>query len=98
MGQLQPINETLALAQKVSPAQLLKDAMIARFWRAIDLSSSSGLTLSVCNDLLGNKITVTPEIAARLDSVLGTTAGFWVKLDEGYCAALKENPDLEYCD
>lgn len=52
------------------------------------LAKRSGLTAKHINQLVKGAVTLTPEVAGRLELVTGVTADWWLRLEADYRAAL----------
>jgi addiction module HigA family antidote len=75
----------------VSPTgDTIADALDERGWTQAELANRLGFTRKHVNDLIQGRASVTPETASRLETVLGSTAGFWLRREAQYRAALED--------
>ncbi len=66
------------------PGRLLKDELDARDMKQIDLAKELGIAKNVMSEIINGKRNLTPELAVRLEDVLGIKAEFWMKYQMAY--------------
>ncbi len=71
-------------ATRFTVGDFIHDEFEARGWSRVQFVALLGLRPKVGYRLLRGEERVTPEIAARLASVFGTSETLWVKLDAAY--------------
>ena len=68
-------HETAGIAELVVPI------LYERRWDKSTFSERSGLTYKEVEQLLENRLRITPEIAGKLEQSLGHSAEFWLDLE-----------------
>lgn len=72
-----------------SPGETIADVLEERGWTQTELAERLGFTRKHVNDLVQGRTTLTPDAAVRLATVLGSTAGFWLRREAQFRAALE---------
>lgn len=67
----------------------IADILEERGWTQAELANRTGFTRKHVNDLVQGRASVTPDAASRLETVLGSTAAFWLRREAQYRAALE---------
>jgi addiction module HigA family antidote len=70
-----------------SPGETIADVPEERGWTQAELAERLGFTRKHVNDLIQGRTTLTPDAAIRLATVLGSTAGFWLRREAQFRAA-----------
>jgi HTH-type transcriptional regulator / antitoxin HigA len=60
------------------PGDTIADILEEREWTQADFAERMGQTQKHISQLLNGKATITEETALKLESVLGSTASFWL--------------------
>lgn len=66
--------------------------------KQIELAKALGIAKNIMSELIGGKRNITPELAVRLEDVLGIKAEFWMKYQvayEIYKIRIKNKKDVE---
>lgn len=72
-------------APTIHPGEILRDEfLIPKGLTDAALAEQMGAAPGVVSDLVDGKIAVTVDLAVALGRVLGTTAGFWLRLQAFY--------------
>jgi addiction module HigA family antidote len=66
------------------PGDTILDLIEERNWTQSQLSEHMGYTTEYINQLINGKALINEEIAAKLEQVLGSTAGFWLNREFQY--------------
>jgi len=66
------------------PGETILDILEERGWTQAELAERTGFTRKHVNQLIKGKASITEETALRLERVLGSTAGFWLKREAQY--------------
>lgn len=61
------------------PGKLLRDELEAREMKQVELAKELGITKNVMSEIIHGKRNLTPELAVRLETVLGIKVEFWMK-------------------
>ena len=69
-----------------SPGEILLEELEARGMSVAVFIGVSGLAPETVAKILAGTHSITPEIADRIATVLGTSAAMWISLDRGYRA------------
>lgn len=68
----------------VHPCETIAEAIQDRELSQAEFAARMGISKKHANDLVKGRATITPETAASLAAVLGSTAQFWLNLQAGY--------------
>jgi len=79
------------------PGETIADLIEERGWSQTDLAKHLGYTLKQVSLLIDGKASITEEIALKLENVLGSTAGFWLRMEARYRADLAQHGAEEDC-
>jgi len=74
----------------IPPGRTIADAMASKGMAAAQLAHSMELDLDDLNDLLNGRLALTAQLAARLETLIGASAGFWLRREEHYRSQLAE--------
>lgn len=74
----------LTPAEIFAPGEILQDELDARGWTQRDFGEITGLNQSVLSLLINGKRAITPEIAKAIAEAFGTSAEFWLNLENAY--------------
>ena len=66
------------------PGDLIRDCLDELRVSVTDGAKALGVTRATLSRLLGGKASVSPEMAVRLEKALGSSAGFWLRLQLNY--------------
>jgi HTH-type transcriptional regulator/antitoxin HigA len=80
-------------AEVFHPGEHLLDELDARGWTQIEFAEIIGRPGPVVNEIVNGKRGVTPETAREFAAALGTSAEFWMNLDNAY-NLWKSNKDV----
>jgi HTH-type transcriptional regulator / antitoxin HigA len=72
----------------VAPGETIADMIEERGWTRADFARRAGFSEKHVNMLLKGKGAISSDTAMRLETVLGSTAGFWLRLEAQYQAQL----------
>jgi len=61
------------------PGELLRAELEAREMKQITLAAELGIAKNVMSEIVSGKRNITPELAVRLEDVLGIKAEFWMQ-------------------
>ncbi|MDO8669946.1 MAG: HigA family addiction module antitoxin [Dehalococcoidia bacterium] len=75
--------------QVLPPASFIWEEMNARGWNRHQLAQILGISVELLSDVLMERTSITPEIAQRLGTALGTSAELWLALQAAYDEAQK---------
>jgi HTH-type transcriptional regulator/antitoxin HigA len=70
------------------PGETIADLIKEEGWSQADLARRLGYTLKDLGLLIDGKAPITEETALKLENVLGSTAGFWLRREALYRAEL----------
>lgn len=71
-----------------TPGETITDVLTERGWTAARFAVRMGYTPKHVNELLHGRASITADTALRLESVLGSTAQFWLNREVQYREAL----------
>ena len=71
-------------AEVFPPGEFIRDELEARGWTQGDLAQIMGRPEPTINLIINDKRGITPETATELAGAFGTTAEFWLNLDNAY--------------
>jgi antitoxin HigA-1 len=66
------------------PGDLIRDCLDELKISVTDGAKALGVTRATLSRLLNGKASVSPEMAVRLEKALGSSAGFWLRLQLNY--------------
>jgi addiction module HigA family antidote len=66
------------------PGDIIRDCLDELGVNVTDGARALGVTRSALSRLLNRKAGVSPEMAVRLEKAIGSTAGFWLRLQLNY--------------
>jgi addiction module HigA family antidote len=66
------------------PGDLIRDCLDEFKINVTDGAKALGVTRATLSRLLNGKASVSPEMAVRLEKALGSSAGFWLRLQLNY--------------
>jgi HTH-type transcriptional regulator/antitoxin HigA len=72
------------------PGDTIADLIEEREWSQADLAKRLGYTTKHVSLLINGKAPITEETALKLENVLGSTAGFWLRREAQYRAKLAQ--------
>ncbi|MEQ9368682.1 MAG: HigA family addiction module antitoxin [Coleofasciculus chthonoplastes F3-SA18-01] len=72
------------------PGDTIADLIEEREWSQTDLAKRLGYTTKHVSLLINGKAPITEETALKLENVLGSTAGFWLRREAQYRAKLAQ--------
>ena len=79
-------------AEVFPPGEFLREELEARGWTQGDLASILGRSQRLVNEVITGKRSLTPETAKGLSEALGTSADFWLNLQNTWSLAQTSNP------
>ncbi len=82
------------LKNKIHPGQFLKEELEARKISQTLLASHIGVQPNVINQICNEKRGISPEMAKKLATALGTTPQLWMNLQGTYDLERAEDPDF----
>ena len=66
------------------PGDLIRDCLDELKVSVTDAAKALGVTRATLSRLLNGKASVSPQMAVRLEKALGSSAGFWLRLQLNY--------------
>ena len=66
------------------PGDIIRDCLDELGVNVTEAAKALGVTLSALSRLLNRKAGVSAEMAVRLEKAIGSTAGFWLRLQLNY--------------
>lgn len=83
-------------AEVFPPGEFIRDELEERGWTQADLAKITGRPLPTINLIINGKTSITPETAMELSSAFGTSAQFWLNLENAYQLSKVEvqNPEI----
>jgi addiction module HigA family antidote len=66
------------------PGDLIRDSLEELKSTVTDGAAALGVTRAALSRILNRKAGVSPEMAVRLEKTIGSTAGFWLRLQLNY--------------
>ena len=72
------------------PGETIADLIEEREWTQLDLAKRLGSSKKTCDRLISGKSPITEETAIKLESVLGSSANFWLSREAQYRAKLAQ--------
>lgn len=80
-------------AEVFPPGEYIRDELEARGWTQQDLALILGRPANAVNQIIAGKRSITPETAKGLAAAFGTSADFWMNLENAYQLAQVEADD-----
>lgn len=74
----------MAMMNPPHPAEGLKDDLDALELSTAEAANALGITRQTLHRVLTEKSAITPEMAVRLEAVIGSTADHWLRLQSAY--------------
>lgn len=84
MNKQRKIANDLIPASATHPGVLLKDEILSRGMKQIELADKIGVAKNVMSELISGKRNITADIAVRLEAALEIDAEFWMKYQAAY--------------
>jgi HTH-type transcriptional regulator / antitoxin HigA len=78
-----------------SPGETIADILEEREWKQTDFAERMGQSTKHINLLLNGKAAITEETALKLESVLGSTASFWLNREAQYRESLARQDEMK---
>ena len=78
------MNEKGLSARVTSPGQILTMELAERGWTQNDLAEIMGLPALELSEVVTGKKQITPDIALEFGAAFGTSAEFWLNLEDRY--------------
>ncbi len=66
------------------PGSTIYDLMLERGWNQTELAERLGYSTKHLSQLINGKITLTDNVALRLERVLGSSSEFWLNREANY--------------
>ena len=79
MSNKRKLANDLISGSAMHPGEFLRDELEARKMKQIELAKELGIAKNVMSEIISGKRNLTPELAVRLENVLGIKAEFWMK-------------------
>jgi HTH-type transcriptional regulator / antitoxin HigA len=84
------MTESSFASERISaPGETIEDVLEERGWTQADLAERTGFTRKHVNEMIQGRAAITPDTALRLETVLGSTASFWLNREVLYRATLE---------
>jgi HTH-type transcriptional regulator/antitoxin HigA len=74
-----------------SPGDTIQDLLVERGWDQKELANRLGLSNKTVEQLITAKVPLTPTIASKLATVLGSTLQFWLNREANYRITTPQN-------
>lgn len=71
-------------AELFPPGEFLKDEMEERNWTQDDLANVLGISVRSVHEIVNAKRSITPQTASALGQAFGTSADYWLRLENGW--------------
>jgi HTH-type transcriptional regulator/antitoxin HigA len=84
---------TISRAQVFPPGDFLQEELEARGWSQSRLARVLGRPIQVVNEIINGKKAITPQTAAELAAAFGTSAEYWLNLENAWQLAQLSPPD-----
>jgi len=75
------------------PGALLEEELVERGWSQVDFAEILGRPVKMVNEVIAGKRAITPETAQGFAKALGTSAEFWLNLENQY--RLSQTPAVD---
>ncbi len=79
----EPINDK-APGDAIHPGEILKDEIDYLNLTQKEFAQKIGMQPNVISEIVNAKRSITPEIAIKIEGVLGINAEFWLRMQAGY--------------
>lgn len=79
------------------PGDTIADVLEERGWTQAELARRLGYTEKHVSQLINGKAAITEDTASRLERVLGSTAGFWLRKEATYRERLERQQFAQRC-
>lgn len=79
------------------PGDTIADVLEERGWTQTELARRLGYTEKHVSQLINGKAAITEDTASRLERVLGSTAGFWLRKEATYRERLERQQFAQRC-
>lgn len=79
------------------PGDTIADVLEERGWTQAELARRLGYTEKHVSQLINGKAAITEDTASRLERVLGSTAGFWLRKETKYRERLERQQFAQRC-
>jgi HTH-type transcriptional regulator/antitoxin HigA len=79
------------------PGDTIADVLEERGWTQAELARRLGYTEKHVSQLINGKAAITEDTASRLECVLGSTAGFWLRKEATYRERLERQQFAQRC-
>ena len=66
------------------PGEIIKDCLESMKLNVTEVSTALGVTRTTLSRVLNGKAGVSPEMAVRLSKAIGSSVGFWLRLQLNY--------------
>lgn len=78
------MSDELQPARVFPPGEILRDELEARGWTQRDLARVLGRPAQVVSEIISGRKQITPQTSRELGEALGTSPGFWHRLESDY--------------
>lgn len=79
------------------PGDTIADVLEDRGWTQAELARRLGYTEKHVSQLINGKAAITEDTASRLERVLGSAAGFWLRREATYRERLERQQFAQHC-
>lgn len=79
----------------VSPGEVLLEELEARGWTQADFAYITGRPVQTINEIVMGKKAIIPQTAITFSKALGTSAEYWLNLENAYRLALAKHPSSD---
>jgi HTH-type transcriptional regulator/antitoxin HigA len=79
------------------PGDTIADVLVERGWSCAELARRMGCAETHISQLINGKAAITEDTASRLERVLGSTAGFWLRKEATYRERLERQQFAQRC-
>lgn len=79
-------------AEVFPPGEYLRDELEERGWSQMEFAEIIGRPVRVVNEIIAGKVQVTPKTATEIGAALGTSAQFWLNMENYYQLSKIEPP------
>ncbi len=76
--------EDIVFGYVPSPGEIIRDELEARGWAQKDLANIMDRPIQAINEIINAKKEITTETAIELGAAFGTSADFWLNLENNY--------------
>lgn len=74
----------MAMMAPVHPGRIVKGAIAELEWSVTDAATVLNVARPTLSNLINGKAGISPEMAVRLSKAVGSTPGFWLRLQMNY--------------